>query len=151
MNEEEFRSSLFDRDLDGLGSEFTYTTRMLVNSFKADGAHLNKWWVMTPINWSCPCCKRAKSEIVRLNKNNFLTRQLHEHHDHMEQIVKSLFEKFSTQRNQVVADKLSEKFAVKTAFSLSAYDNTVICFDCNKADTDAKKIVGANKYFSFSP
>ncbi len=144
-------ASLGDKDLQGLDSEFTYSTRQLVKKFDANGAHLNKWWVMTPVEWECPCCLRKKTEIVRLNKNNYLICQLHEHHDHMKEVVKSLFEEFSTKKRTVVADELSEKFAVKTAFSLSAYDNTVVCFDCNKSDSDAKKIVGAHRYFSFSP
>ncbi|WP_197734987.1 hypothetical protein [Photobacterium damselae] len=151
MTESEFIESLRERNLDGIDSEFTFSTRELVRVFKADGAHLNRWWVMTPVTWKCPCCCRTKDQIVRLNKNNFLTCQLHEHHDHMKDVVKELFESFSTKQNVVVADELSEKFAIKTAFSLSAYDNTVVCFDCNKADAVAKKIVQAHRYFSFSP
>lgn len=151
MNHKEFQSSLSDKDLIGIDSEYTYSTRQLVKHFKADGAHLNRWWVMTSTEWACPCCKRKKREIVRLNKNNYLTCQLHEHHDHMKDVVKSLFEDLSIKQDCIVADELSEKFAIKTAFSLSAYDNTVICFDCNKADADAKRIVGAQRYFSFSP
>ena len=151
MIESEFIESLKDRNLEGIDSEYTLSTRALVRAFEADGAHLNRWWVMTPVTWQCPCCKRTKGEIVRLNKKNYLTCQLHEHHDHMKDVVKELFENFSVEQNIVVADELSEKFAVKTAFSLSAYDNTVVCFDCNKADADAKKIVKAHKYFSFSP
>lgn len=151
MTKKELQASLHDRDLKGLDSEFTYSTRQLVQLFGADGAHLNKWWVMTPVEWSCPCCKRKKSEIVRINRNNYLICQLHEHHDHMKEVVKSLFEDFSTKRDKIVADEMSEKFAIKIAFSLSAYDNTVVCFDCNKADSDAKKVVGAHRYFSFSP
>ncbi|MGI2111503.1 hypothetical protein ACRN9C_19220 [Shewanella frigidimarina] len=151
MTESEFIESLKDRDLQGIDSEYTFSTRALVRAFEADGAHLNRWWVMTPVTWQCPCCKRTKEQIVRLNKNNYLTCQLHEHHDHMKDVVKELFECFSIKQNIIVADELSEKFAIKTAFSLSAYDNTVVCFDCNKADADAKKIVQAHVYFSFSP
>lgn len=151
MEWEEFKNSLAQRDLNGLDSEFTFSTRRLVSLFKADGAHLNKWWVMTPVEWICPCCNRKKSEIVRLNSRNFLTCQLHAHHDHMKEVVKSLFEEYSTKRNIIVADSLSEKFAIKTSFSLSAYDNTIICFDCNKADADAKRLINCHKFFSFSP
>lgn len=151
MDWEIFKLSLAQRDLSGLDSEFTLSTKRLVSLFKADGAHLNKWWVMTPVEWICPCCRRKKSEIVRLNKNNFLSCQLHEHHDHMKEVVKSLFEEFSTKKKIIVADALSERFAIKTAFSLSAYDNTVICSDCNKADADAKRLVKCHRFFSFSP
>ncbi|MDE9535869.1 hypothetical protein [Xenorhabdus bovienii] len=151
MEWEKFKRSLAQKDLIGLDSEFTLSTRRLVSLFKADGAHLNKWWVMTSVEWICPCCSRKKSEIVRLNKNNFLSCQLHEHHDHMKDVVKSLFEELSIKKNIIVADELSERFAIKTAFSLSAYDNTVICSDCNKADAGAKRLVKCHKFFSFSP
>lgn len=148
---ENFRLTLADKDLKGLDSEFTYSTRQLIKEFDAEGAHLNKWWVMTPTDWSCPSCNRKKSEIVRINKNNYLTCQLHEHHDHMVDVVKKLFEQYSIVRNHIIADEHSERFAIKAAFSLSAYDNTIVCFDCNKADADAKKIVKAHLSFSFSP
>mgnify|MGYP003606805984 CR=1 FL=1 len=151
MTLDEFRNSLSERDLKGLDSEFTLSTRKLVTLFNADGAHLNRWWVLTPVEWTCPCCRRLKSQIVRLNKNNYLTCQLHEHHDHMVEVVKTLFEKYCTAKKQQVADELSERFAIKSAFSLSAYDKTIICFDCNKADADAKKIIKTHKFFSFSP
>ena len=128
----EFRESLMDKDLKGLDSEFTYSTRRLVALFNAEGAHLNRWWVMTSVEWFCPCCKRTKRQIVRLNKNNYLTCQLHEHHDHMEEVVKTLFEKYAIARNQQIADELLERFAIKSAFSLSAYDKTIIYFDCNR-------------------
>ncbi|MDD9158521.1 hypothetical protein PVK64_20380 [Aliivibrio sp. S4TY2] len=151
MTEVEFIESLQERDLDGIDSEFSFSTRELIRKYDADGAHLNRWWVMTPVTWKCPSCCRTKDQIVRLNKNKYLTCQLHEHHDHMKDVVKELFESFSIKQEVIVADALSEKFAIKTAFSLSAYDNTVVCFDCNKADADAKKIVQAHRYFSFSP
>lgn len=151
MKWEDFKLSLAERDLVGIDSEFTFSTRRLVLLFGADGAHLNKWWVMTSVDWECPCCKRKKSEIVRLNKKNFLSCQLHEHHDHMKEVVKHIFEELSTRKNIIVADELSEKFATKAAFSLSAYDNTVVCADCNKADADAKRLLQCHKFFSFSP
>lgn len=146
-----FQESLFEKDLIGLDSEYTYSTRKLVEIHGAKGAHLNKWWVRTDTRWCCPCCKRNKSEIVRMNQNEDLTCQLHEHHDHMKEVVKSMFERISISNDIVVADELSERFATKVAFSLSAFDNTIVCFDCNEIDAKAKSFVNAEKYFSFSP
>lgn len=62
MEWEEFKRSLSNRDLNGLDSEFTLSTKKLVSMFNADGAHLNKWWVMTPVEWMCPCCKRKNQK-----------------------------------------------------------------------------------------
>lgn len=148
---EELYAYLIENNLDGIDSEFSINTKELVDLFNAKGAHLNKWWVMTPTYWICPACNRAKSEIVRLNRHEYLSCQLHEHHDHMKDVVKDIFEQISTQMDHQVADEYSERFAIKAAFSLSAYDNTIICSDCNEADKNAKLAVGTHKYFSFSP
>ncbi len=151
MEIDEFRNSLAERDLIGLDSEFTKTTRSLVEKYGASGAHLNRWWVMTPIDWRCPTCNREKQQIVRLNNRNYLICLLHSHHDHMEEVTKSLFEQYSTERKTIVADEQSSRFASKAAYTLTAFDETIICFDCNNADSEAKALTGAHASFSFSP
>ncbi|CAI3149614.1 hypothetical protein MWMV8_MWMV8_01800 [Acinetobacter calcoaceticus] len=148
---ENFHQSLNNRDLRFLDSEYTKTTKELVKKFNATRAFLNKWWVITPTDWSCPVCHRKKSEIVHVNELNYLVGHLHEHHDHMKDIVKKLFEKACKKKEKIIADELSERFATKIAFALEAYDNTVICADCNKADGIAKQLVKTNFNFSFSP
>ena len=148
---ENFHQSLADKDLKFLDSEYTKTTIELVKYFNASRAYLNKWWVITPVDWSCPSCLRKKSEIVHVNELNYLVGHLHEHHDHMKDLVKKLFEKACKQKEKIIADGLSEKFATKIAFALEAYDNTVICAACNKADGVAKQLIKANFNFSFSP
>lgn len=148
---EEFHESLADKDLNFLDSEYTKTTRELVSDFKATGAFLNKWWVLTPKDWSCPVCLRKKREIFHLNEKNYLIGHLHEHHDHMKDVVKELFKKACKQQSEIIADVHSEKFITKIAYTLEAYDNTVICSDCNKADGIAKKLIKTDPNFSFSP
>jgi rubredoxin len=150
-SKEELIEHLSNNDLSGIDAEYSKSTLRLVKKFKAKGAHLNKWWVMTPSDWMCPSCKRKKSEIVRLNRHGYLTCQLHEHHDHMKDLVKKVFTDLSSSKKVVVADEMAEKFAIKMSFSLSAYDNTVICSDCNGADTNAKSIAKTHPDFSFSP
>lgn len=151
MKIDEFKKSLADRDLIGLDSEFTKTTRSLVEKYCASGAHLNRWWVMTPVNWRCPVCDREKRQIVRLNNRNYLICHLHSHHDHMDELTKTLFEKYSEEKETVVADELSSRFASRAASTLAAFDETIICFDCNSADAEAKSITEAHPNFSFSP
>ncbi len=150
-NEQELKSHLAEYDLAGLDSEYSFRTKNLISEFGANGAHLNRWWAMTPVDWYCPSCRRRKEHIVRVNQHNYLICHLHEHHDHMKDIVKKRFETISTSKHIIVANELSERFAVKTAFSLSAYDNTIICSDCNEADKNAKLAIGAHIDFSFSP
>jgi len=148
---EELFQYLEENDLYGLDSEYSPHTRELKNKFNATGVHFNKWWVMTSIHWSCPVCTRSKPEIVRLNKHNDLSGQLHEHHDHMKDLIQKRFQEISAAKEKVVADNLAEKFAIRLSFAFAAYDNTVICSDCNAADAEAKKLIGSHKHFSFAP
>lgn len=150
-SEQNLKEYLTENDLMGLDAEYSPSTLRLIHKFEAKGAHLNKWWVMTSTEWVCPSCKRKKSDIVRLNRHGYLICQLHEHHDHMKDLVKKVFTEISSSKEIVVADELAEKFAIKTSFALSAYDNTVICSDCNEADKNAKKIANTHPDFSYSP
>lgn len=150
-SKEELESYLKKGNLLGLDCDYSGTAMSLIESFDAKGVDANKWWVMTPVDWVCPSCKRTKPNIVRKNKHGYLIALLHEHHDHMRDLVKKRFEELSSSRDIVVADKLSEKFALRTSYAISAYDNTIICSDCNEADKNAKRIVGTHRDFSYSP
>ncbi|WP_141758571.1 hypothetical protein [Duganella sp. HH105] len=61
------------------------------------------------------------------------------------------FEKISAGLDRVLANEAAEKFAKRSAPMVSAYDNTVICNDCNNADAVAKKLAETHPSFSFSP
>lgn len=150
-SKEELYEYLSHSDLLGLDSEYSYRSRILVEKFSARGLDLNRWWVMTGHDWTCPCCKRNKEKLVRLNKHNYLTGHLHEHHDHMSDYVEQKFTEISESMETVVADRMAERFIKRTAFALTAYDRTVICSDCNSSDGDAKKELCLPKEFSFSP
>lgn len=141
---EEGRNPWFD-------AEFSPQTLKIVENLGAKGAFLNKWWVMTPMDWKCPACKRSKPQIAKLDSREYASCKLEEHHDHMKDIVRRLFEEISSSRDNVVATELAERFAIRTSFAISAYDNTVICADCNKADGIAKLKAKIHSDFSFSP
>lgn len=150
-NKDELYEYLDHSDLVGLDSEFSFSSKLLVEKFNAKGIDMNRWWVMTSIDWCCPSCNRTKEQILRLNKHGYLIAHLHNHHDHMEDLVEDHFTKLSEAKDHVLADKLSHKFITRIAFSFSAYDKTIICFDCNAADATAKKLAKTPKEFSFSP
>lgn len=135
----------------GIDGELSKATLDLLANWGASKADMNRWWVRTDANWGCPCCGRKKSEIVRLNKHGQLICHLHEHHDHMKDVLKKLFEESATKREFVMADETSKKFVERAAFGLAAHDNTVICSDCNIAEGQAKIRMGAPEHFSFSP
>ncbi|PWW35226.1 hypothetical protein DFO83_1096 [Idiomarina loihiensis] len=132
-------------------AEFSVQTQQIVDDLGAKGAHLNKWWVSTAMGWECPSCRRKKPQIAKLDSRGYASCQLHEHHDHMKDIVRTMFEEASSVKEHVVANELAERFAIRTSYAISAYDNTVICSDCNKADGLAKIKCNAHQNFSFSP
>lgn len=126
-------------------------TRELMTRFDATGVDMTKWWAWTSPNWECPACGRTKSQIVRLNANGHLMCRLVEHHDHMKDLLEGEFEAQCKQQSSIGADERSKRFAERSAQMISAYDNTIICDDCNGADPKAKKMVGAHPSFSYSP
>ena len=148
---EELDKYLEFNNLVGLDSEYSLNTQKLKEKFNARNVHYDFWWIATPTDWICPVCKRIKEKLVKINKHGDLSGHLHEHHDHMADLAKKRFDEISAQQTNVIADNISEKFVKRLAYALASYDNTIICSDCNVADTDAKKIVSAHKDFSFSP
>lgn len=126
-------------------------TKRLLKRFNAKGIDMTSWWAMTPPNWMCAGCGRSKEHIARLNQNGDLMCRLVEHHDHACDLLARKFSDISASLQRVVADKTAEHFAKRSATMISAYENAILCDDCNGADAKAKKIVGADKFFSFSP
>ena len=74
-----------------------------------------------------------------------------EHHDHVKDLLEVRFREISSSQCEVVANGAAKRFAKRAASMVSAYENTVICLDCNTADPEAKKAVEADRNFSFSP
>lgn len=152
-SKEQMLAYLAEWDLDGLDSEWSAQSRRLVETFNAKEIDVNRWWVLTPVNWSCPCCKRGKAEIVRMNAHGHLKGDIHEHHDHVIDSVRQEFTLASENLPRILADESAKKFFRRIAFGFSAYDNTLVCSDCNEADAKAKKLLKfkSGSYFSFSP
>ncbi|ARL21174.1 hypothetical protein [Burkholderia pseudomallei] len=134
--------------LDGVMSPLT---RALAERFGAESVDMTFGWACTPMEWTCPACGRSKPEIVRLNTNGHLMCRLVEHHDHMKDLVKAEFERQCKAQKVIVADEFARRFAARASQMVSAYDNAIICDDCNAADPMAKAAVGTHKDFSFSP
>ncbi|WP_246089440.1 hypothetical protein [Paraburkholderia guartelaensis] len=134
--------------LDGVMSPLTKT---LMERFGTKSVDMTFGWACTPMDWSCPACGRTKPEIVRVNSKGHLMCRLVEHHDHMKDLVKAEFERQCKQQERVIADEFAKRFASRAAPMVSAYDNAMICDDCNSADPTAKSAVGTHKDFSYSP
>ena len=112
---------------------------------------MNGNWICTSQSWSCPCCRRSKFEISRVGSFGQVLAKLVGHHDHMGDAMQiafhAAFEKAGTTVAQVEGLRLVERMG--RAFS--AYDEILVCEDCNNADTAASRLAGAKVHFSFSP
>lgn len=111
---------------------------------------MNAHWIGSSQAWSCPCCGRSKFHISRVGKKNQILAKLVVHHDHMGEALKAAFhvafEEAGTRDAQIEGNRLVER--IGSAFA--AYEEVLICEDCNNADTEAKKLLEAPSFFSFS-
>lgn len=137
--------------IDSIDGVMSPISRAIAERLGTCNFDMNSWWLETPHAWKCPACGRSKLEIARVNTKGEAMCWLVEHHDHMQDVLKKRFQELSVQQEVVVADAHSEEFAKRSASMISAYENTLICMDCNNADADAKKAVRAPAAFSFSP
>lgn len=108
-------------------------------------------WACTSMDWICPACLRGKRDIARLTEKGKLMCRLVEHHDHMADLVEAEFERQCKAHSKIVADEFGKRFAKRASQMVAAYDNTIICDDCNTADPKAKRDVGTHMDFSYSP
>lgn len=108
---------------------------------------MNSHWIASSQTWVCPCCERSKYLISRLGKKNRILAKLVIHHDHMSQALEAAFrhafEQAGTKNPQVKGQQLVERIAV----AFAAYPDVLICEDCNNADAEAKKLLGAPGFF----
>jgi rubredoxin len=135
----------------GLDGETSPQTQRIAQSLCATGFALNRWWVITPPDWICSVCRRSKREIARLNRRGAMMGELHAHHDHMREYVARRFAEVSAERGEIVADARATEFIKRAVPFACAFDETIICSDCNAADARAKVLVGAHPDFSFAP
>jgi len=119
-----------------------------------DDLRVNAAWFETPNDWSCPVCKRSKLELIRADDSGKLFASLEDHHDHISGYIKDFGrELIKSQRSDKHIDEDESRFLKHrlTPF-LERFQRTLICGDCNAADSAAKQQIGdVCKYFSFSP
>lgn len=134
--------------LDGVMSP---TSLAIQERLGTNGFHMVSWWAMTSQDWTCPGCGRGKLDIARRNNQGEAMCHLHEHHDHMKEVLERKFNEMAIMKRVVVADDVCQDFAKRSASMIVAYEPTVVCADCNNADTLAKRLVSTPADFSFSP
>lgn len=111
---------------------------------------MNSNWTLSPQDWCCPCCRRNKLQISRVGQHGQILAKSVIHHDHMSEVLRQTFnERFiaaGTTLEQV--DGLELVRRISSAFA--AYDEILVCEDCNNADTSAKRLCEIPGNFSFS-
>jgi rubredoxin len=114
----------------------------LHHRFGASGfGAIHKFFQVDP-DWRCPCCYRNKSEMARLDKNGDLLCAIHEHHDHFDQVITKMLPL------EEVGDYSVRNSVIN---GLTRFPPTQICNDCNVVEPAAKRAVGAEDKFSFTP
>lgn len=104
-----------------------------------------------PNHWSCPSCLRSKSAIVRSLENHEQVGLVVEHHDHIRDYPNdTMREVHGTQWVKCIPQELTAHLNRIEAFT-TGFSTVTICEDCNNADSSAKRITAAHRYFSFSP
>lgn len=133
--------------LDGIESPLS---ARILEHHGAQTFEMNSNWICSSQEWHCPCCRRSKLEVSRLGRLGQVLAKLVVHHDHMGDAMQSAFhaafKAAGTSEAQVEGFRLVERMGV----AFAAYDEVLICEDCNNADTNAKRLIGEPAHFSFS-
>jgi rubredoxin len=133
--------------LDGVDSNLS---KSLMKIHGLDQFEMNSNWILTAQDWLCPCCKRGKIEISRRGNKNQILAKLVVHHDHMGEVMQEAFQNALKSAATKVEQQEGSRLVEKMGVAFAAYDEVLICEDCNNADAEAKKMVSASKDFSFS-
>lgn len=56
---------------------------------------MNSTWAQLPPTWICPCCQRAKPDIIFLSPNGAAMYEAIEHHDHFGGYINHAFRRIS--------------------------------------------------------
>lgn len=113
---------------------------------------VNNWWVKTPPEWCCPCCKRNKQEIVRADRSGRAFGSLIAHHDHFRELLDNIVAERARALGVVdtTFDEASNRFVRRFTDGLIRFDELIICEDCNNADARGKSVVNAPAHLTFT-
>lgn len=122
-------------------------------------AENSKNTVLSDREWEyCITCGRRPVDIAVLNKNNEILCSIHNHHDHIGEHLWDVCDRVNNDTTWTLeGGRLGpEEAGWNTWFNslcdlIVRFQETEICSFCNEAEGKAKKIVGTDKAFSFSP
>ncbi|MDP1956199.1 MAG: hypothetical protein Q8K71_17165 [Polaromonas sp.] len=133
--------------LDGVNSPMAVTIQ---KHHRADDFEMNSHWIGSSQDWVCPCCKRTKFQISRVGGKGQILAKSVVHHDHMGEALKRAFHTAFEVAGTDVEQNEGQRLVERIGGAFAAYEEVLVCEDCNNADTTAKKLVGSPAYFSFS-
>lgn len=133
-----------------LDSTQSPSSRMIRDHHNLDLFEMNRNWSGSDQGWMCPCCARSKFQISRIGNKQQILAKLVVHHDHMADAMKQAFYAAFRQAGTPVEQVDGLSLVARMGSAFAAYEEVLICEDCNHADTEAKKIVSAPSFFSFS-
>lgn len=122
-------------------------------------AENSKSTVFSEREWKyCITCGRKPVDLATLNKNGEILCSIHNHHDHIDEHLWDVYDQVNNDATWTLeGGRLGPDNAGWYAWLHSLCDlmvrfqETEICSFCNEAEGAAKKIVGTDKAFSFSP
>lgn len=150
MSDDELNRHHISRGRDG---RWSWQTQSLLDRFGTTKLSLNAAWASTWTGWNCPCCGRSKPEIARLTQHGVLLCQLDSHHDHLHEAIDDIFRERRTTELSEANGKMRGTARTAVHLLVERFDRTLICSDCNIADSKMKSTLGKQipRYFSFSP
>lgn len=150
-------ASLGDDDMPAIApfrdGRWSNQTKELLAKFGTHKLDLNRGWASTWTEWSCPCCKRHKRQIVRLAPGGVLLCHLELHHDHLDDLVKKLFEEILSRCDDPeIRVQISRAEGALRPLA-ERFECTLICADCNLADGRVKRELRdeIEPHFTFTP
>ncbi len=133
--------------LDGVRSPLS---RRIAEHHRIDTFEMNYSWACSPQEWACPCCRRSKFQISRPGAKGQILAKLVIHHDHMGEALRTAFLKEFRESGTNTAQIDGSRLVDRIGKAFAAYEEVLLCEDCNNADSKAKNLIGTPSYFSFS-
>lgn len=125
-------------------------SRAIMKHHGATVFEMNSNWALSPQDWRCPCCRRSKLEISRVGQHGQILAKSVAHHDHMGEVLRRAFNDQFVASGMALEQVDGLELVRRMSLAFSAYDEILICEDCNNADANAKRMHDIPKDFSFS-
>ncbi|WP_304275933.1 hypothetical protein [Caulobacter segnis] len=121
-------------------------------ALKASKLDLNSQWADTSQDWTCPCCQRRKIEILRVSSQGVLLATLHDHHDHLQDVIgRTLQSQLPHPWVKHIPEGTYELEHLGSRM-LARFQPTIVCADCSGAEGSAKnRLRHIHRDFSFRP